>query len=348
MKNLSRGIVDAIILEYGHEEFLRRLSNPFFFQSFGCILGFDWHSSGVTTTLCGALKEALTPEEHGIAVCGGKGRVSRKTPEEITKKGESLSLNTSEIDRLVYASRISAKVDNAVLQDNYNLYQHTFIFTEKGEWCVIQQGMNPKNRYARRYHWLSDNVKSFIEEPHSAVCCDSKGIALDMTAKKSEAARKISLDVVKDGPERIKNYVLNEQKSLTHFLEERQLTLSPVHQIRKIDMSKRGWTSLKKAYEIQPQSYEELVSITGIGPKIIRTLALLAEVIYGEEPSWEDPVKYSFAHGGKDGIPYPVDRELMDKSIEVLRTGVEEAKLNQKEKLNALKRLSNFIKFAGT
>jgi len=319
MKNLSGAITKIIIYEYGQDELLRRLSDPFWFQAFGCVLGFDWHSSGLTTTVCGALKEAINEEEFGIAICGGKGKASRKSPEEIIIKGEKLGLSDNNLSELIYASRMSAKVDNTCVQDGYQLYHHIFIFTERGEWSVIQQGMNNANNYARRYHWLSDNVKSFVEEPELIIGRKEEDV-LNMVAKESREAQKTSVDIVKG----------------TKFL-----SLPQQHEIR--ELTSRTITSLRQAYEIQPENYEELISIRGIGPQAVRALALISQLVYGAEPSWQDPVKFSFAHGGKDGVPYPVDRKTMDKNIDLLRVAVENAKIGEKEKLHAIRRLNDFI-----
>ena len=344
MVKLSKAITIVIVNEYGQKEFLKRLSDPFWFQAFGCVLGFDWHSSGLTTTVLGALKEGMKENDFGIGVCGGKGKTSRKTLEEIEKMGDRFSLSDKKINELKYSSKMSAKIDNTALQDGYNLYHHSFIFTERGYWCVIQQGLNPQNQYARRYHWLSDDIKSFVDEPHKAICCDKKekGV-LNMVAKESEEARRISVDLVKENPEKI-NKFFNNQTCLQEFFGHRikKLHMPSSHFI--INMKKINLVTLQKAYEIQPKNYEELLSIKGMGPKTIRALALISDLIYGEPPSWEDPVKFSFSHGGKDGIPYPVDKKTYDKSIEILERGIEEAKLGKKEKLNAIKRLENFIK----
>lgn len=340
MRKLARAITDVIIYEYGQEEFLKRISDPYWFQAFGCALSFDWHSSGLTTTITGALKEALNPQEHGIAVCGGKGITSRKAPSEIEEFGNSFSLSSKTIEELIYASRMSAKVDNSCVQDGYQLYHHCFFLTEKGEWAVVQQGMNED--YARRYHWISEGIENFIDEPHTGICCDRiENKVLDMTAKDSEETRKISLDLVKDNPIHLENFFkknINQQKLISEF------TMPTHHPILDIDIGKNGMKVLQKAYEIQPESYEELVSLRGIGPKKIRALALISDLIYGAEPSWKDPVKFSFTHGGKDGFPYPVDRKTYDNSIRILKDAVEQAKLERNEKLYAIRRLQEFLK----
>lgn len=341
MVKLAGGITETIVLEYGQDEFLRRLSDPYWFQAFSCVLGFDWHSSGTTTTATGALKEAVNPEAAGIAFAGGKGKASRKTPSEILSLGEKFSLSTKQIERMQYSSKMSAKIDSACVQDSYNLYHHFFVFTEKGKWSVIQQGMNPLNKYARRYHWLSENVQSFVEEPHAGIACDSKGESvLDMTARKSGETRKASVDIVKDT--RDFSRFASRQSLLGDFFGQgpKVLNMPRTHFI--LDMRKRDIETLNKASEIQPENYEKLIGMQGVGPKTVRSLALISEVIYGKPPSWEDPVKFSFALGGKDGIPYPVDKPTYDKSIEILRVGIEQARLGQKERLGAIRRLNGF------
>lgn len=328
MVKLSREISQAIILEYSGEEFLERLSNPFFFQALGCVLGFDWHSSGLTTTTCGALKEALNKKNLGVKLAGGKGVASKRAPEEIKSMAEA------NIDSLVYAFKLSAKVDNTLVQDGFQLYHHIIAFSEDGAWAVVQQGLNPDSGYARRYHWLSTKtakLEDYVEEPHQAICCDTRNKTLDLTSKLSRETREVSLDLVKDNPEHLERY-FSRQTTLLDF------NLPRSHKIP--EMNKRNLKTLRQAYEIQPKNYEELVSIEGVGPKTVRSLALISKLIYGAGPSWEDPAKFSFAHGGKDGIPYPVDRPLMDESTHILRRAVEDARIGEKVKLNALKRLS--------
>ncbi|MEM5883084.1 MAG: DUF763 domain-containing protein [Candidatus Aenigmatarchaeota archaeon] len=344
MKRLGKQIATLIIKEYDKEELLRRISNPFWFQAFGCVIGHDWHSSGVTTTVCAVLKSVLEPGEFGLGIAGGKGKASRKTPEEIEKIGQDLSLSSKKIEELKYASRMSAKVDNTAIQCNYPLYHHTFFFTEKF-WVVVQQGMNTENNTARRYHWISENLKSFVEEPHSAICCDVKEEnVLDMTAKQSEEARKISLDLVKEGPKRIKNDLLalrpTYQKSLKEFLHLKKRDFV----VRTLKMPKNvNWEALNQAYEFQPKNYEELLGIRGIGPSTVRGLALVSEIIYGSPPSWKDPVKYSYAYGGKDGVPKPIEKKAMDESIKFLEEILKETEIKKKEKLEALKRLKSLV-----
>ncbi|RZN55520.1 MAG: DUF763 domain-containing protein [Candidatus Methanomethylicota archaeon] len=330
MKALAQSITTIIINEYGRKEFLRRISNPYWFQAFGCVLGFDWHSSGLTTVVTGVLKSSINYEETGIAICGGKGIKSRATPEEITTIGEKLGLSTSRISKLIYASKICAKVDNTAIQAGYQLYHHVFILSEDGEWAIVQQGMNPKNKLARRYHWLSENINSFVVEPHKGIIGYKEDKVLNMIAKESEGCRKVSVDIVKE--KSLGKYIVevkSGQKSILEYTNSNILVM-PWH---------INWKALEKAYNIQPKNYEELLAIEGIGPATIRGLALVSDIIYGEPPSWKDPVKYSFAFGGKDGVPFPILRKEMDEAIEFLKIAIEQAKINEKERLNALKRL---------
>ncbi|MBP1946935.1 DUF763 domain-containing protein [Methanobacterium petrolearium] len=348
MVKLAGAITEAVIYEYGANEFLYRISDPHWFQAFSCVLGFDWHSSGTTTTTCGALKTSINPEKHGILIAGGKGRTSRQTPREIQGAGELFSLSEKKLDGLVYSSKISAKIDNSCIQDGYQLYHHVFFLTEKGKWAVVQQGMNESTKYARRYHWLSDSVENYINEPHTGICCDlQEKKSLDMTSDLSYDSRQTSLDLVLDNPEHLKKYFQKKpqieikQTNLDIFCPE--LTLPRHHPVLDTDLSCREFEVLKKAWELQPESYEELVSLKGMGPKKIRALALISDLVYGDQPSWDDPVKYSFTHGGKDGFPYPVDREVYDHSIRTLKDALEQARLEKKDRYQAIKRLENLI-----
>ncbi|MEM2320458.1 MAG: DUF763 domain-containing protein [Candidatus Bathyarchaeia archaeon] len=349
MIELAKEIVTIIIDEYGREEFLRRISEPHWFQAFGCVLGYDWHSSGLTTVVTGALKTALKEANLGVAICGGKGKASRETLLEITTVGEIFNLSTSKISDLQYASRMSAKVDNTAIQAGYQLYHHAFFVTEDGKWAVIQQGMNVNDRTARRYHWLSDHVENFVVEPHSAIVGDvRRPLALDMTAKESEECRKTSVDLAKERPQRVTRLLDMIRPSYQRSLKEWIPEAAPkeekeyVAEFLKMPLS-INWKALKRAYEIQPKNYEELLGIRGIGPLTVRGLALVAEIIYGSKPSWRDPVKYSFAYGGKDGVPYPVNRRAMDESIRILREAVERANLGDKERLEMLQKLRRFV-----
>ena len=348
MIKLANCIVAVILEEYGHDAFLKRLSDPYWFQALGCVLGYDWHSSGVTTVLTGVLKSAIDPSEFGLAVCGGKGRASKRTPSEIGSAGETLGLSSNNIDKLKYASRMSAKIDNSALQDGYQLYHHAFFLTEDGCWAVIQQGMNADNRTARRYHWFSEHLRNFVVEPHSAIISEDRSLfALNMTAQESEGCRKVSVDIVKENPKKLaRNLSLlrrTSQRMLDEWMPNDEKTEILPSQ-RFLSMPIRiNWKAVRRAYEFQPRNYEELLSIKGIGPSTVRGLALISELIYGEEPSWKDPVKYSFAYGGKDGVPFPVDRKAMDESIEILKEAIKNAKMEKREKLRSLQKLRNLV-----
>ena len=344
MVKLSKAVAEVIIDEYGTQELLRRLADPFFFQSLSCALGYDWHSSGTTTVTCAALREALSVEEHGVAVAGGKGRASMRVPEDVVRKGVEMGLGDGVIERLVYTSRMSAKVDNAVLQDGYTLYHHTIVFDEHGRWVVVQQGMNPEDKYARRYHWCWERLESFVVEPHRAIVCDRRmPVALNMTDRASEGCRRASRDLVMDGPRRLarmlKSFRPAWQRSLSEWdpnVRDAGLRMEVLRMPRRVN-----WDAVKRAYELQPRSYEELVAVRGLGPSTVRALALLSQLIYGEPPSWRDPVKYSFTVGGKDGVPYPVRRDVYDSVIQFLRDAIQRAEVGDREKLRALRRLSS-------
>jgi len=342
MQKLAKEMVTIMVDEYGLDTFLRRVSDPFWFQALGCVLGYDWHSSGVTTVLTGVLKSAVNQMELGLTICGGKGKTSRKTPAEIDQLGDKYGFSSSKLDSLLYASRMSAKVDTTAVQAGYPLYHHAFFVTEKGEWTVVQQGINAKDKSARRYHWLSENVKDFVVEPHDAVVGDMKrDVVLDMTARESEGCRKTSTDIAKEEPKKLRNMLLSirpvHQKSLQEWIPA---PLGKEYAIDAFSLPRSlNWNAVKRAYDFQPKNYEELIGIRGIGPATVRALALVSELVYGEKPCWEDPVKYSFCVGGKDGVPYPVDRATYDETIEILGNAVKQAKVGEKERLNAVKRL---------
>jgi len=335
MVKLAREILYILCLEYGRKEVLHRISDPFWFQALGCVLGFDWHSSGITTTVCGAIKEALKDvgKELGIFAVGGKGKTAIKTPIELDRIGNFFSLN---VFPLIYASRLTAKVDNVALQDGYQLYHHSLFFTIEGQWCVVQQGMNPMLKYARRYHWLGERVKSFVCEPHYAICAEKKeAFVLNLVAKRSEATRQNSVVLSQENPEKI--YKQWEKISV--------LKLPSRHYLLTKDINpQRLKTNLIKVYHTSPKDFETLLSIKGVGPKTIRALALISEIIYGAKPSFKDPARFAFAHGGKDGHPYPVNRKIYDQSIEILKEAVNLSKIGYSEKIKALKRLHNFYR----
>ncbi|MEM2282137.1 MAG: DUF763 domain-containing protein [Candidatus Hadarchaeales archaeon] len=343
MKRLGGAITKVIVDQFGRKEFLRRMADPFFFQSLGCALGYDWHSSGLTTVTLGALKEGIDPS-LGIAVCGGKGKVSKRTPEEIEKAAELFSLSEQKMEKLKYASRMAAKVDNACLQDGYQLYHHCFILSEDGEWVVVQQGMH--ECWARRYHWISEGLESFVEEPHSGIAGERREeVVLDMTARASEGAREKSLELVREDPRNLRSYAREAgQKTLDEYLKRNpqvKLIMPAAHGIERL--TEQTMAALQKAHELNPKDYEELIAIRGVGPKTVRALALLSDLIFGKPPSWRDPVKYSFTVGGKDGVPFPVDKRHYDEVIEFLQLTIEEAATDREEKLHALKRLARYM-----
>lgn len=340
MVELSGAISEIIIDEMGQKEFLNRISNPYWFQAFSCVLGFDWHSSGTTTTTLGALKRSLDIEKHGIYLTGGKGAKSRKTPNGIKHAGDVFNLKSDLIEDMVKTSKLTAKIDNSCIQDNYTLYQHNFFISENGDWAVVQQGLNPENKYARRYHWMGGGFTEFLEDPHTGISCDVKNPkTLNMTGKESKEAQKISVDLINDNPYHLRQYFKRKdnQTLLTDF------KMPTHHPVLNTDLTDKEFEVLKAAWEIQPEKYEDLILLNGIGPKKIRALALISDLVYGEPASWEDPVKYSFTHGGKDGFPYPVDKEVYDNSINTLKEAVEEAKIKKDDKIKAIKRLDDFL-----
>jgi hypothetical protein len=348
MRGLAREIANIIIDEYGTAKFIARLSDPYWFQALGCVLAYDWHSSGVTTVVTGVLKTALTPQEHGVAVCGGKGKTSRKTPSDIQAAGEKWGFPQETIDDLPSTSRMTAKVDNTAIQAGYQLYHHALLVTREGKWAVIQQGMSDQDRSARRYHWLSEHTHDFVVEPHQAIACNVKREkALNMVAHASEEARKASVDLAKEPPKKLMRLIQSTCKSPNQASLQTWLPKSDDPWIQTqttLNMPRNiNWDTLSRLYEFQPSNYEEFLSVKGVGPATVRGLALVAELVYGAAPSWEDPVKFSFAYGGKDGVPFPVDRKAMDESIEILKKSVEEAKIGENDKLRSLQNLRRFV-----
>ena len=343
MVKLARGITIHVSAEFGPEEMLRRLSDPFWFQAFGCVLGFDWHSSGVTTTVTGAVKEGIRGLEQdlGFFAGGGKGAVSRKTPAEIETACDRLSIDARP---LVYASRMSAKVDSAAVQDGYQLYHHAFFFTPSGAWCVVQQGMNDDNGMARRYHWLSTKVESYVNEPHAAVCAEAE--APVPSTRSGVAGRTLNLVASESAPVRSSSAELSRQKPevvLSAIRELPVLTMPRRHAVLVHDVNPAYLQKiLLKTYERAPEDFETLLGMEGVGGRTLRALALVSEIIYGTPASTKDPARFSFAHGGKDGFPYPVDTGTYDKTVEVLRAAVTKAGIDRSERVAALKRLVRF------
>ena len=326
MKTLGTLIIESLIINYGRKEVLMRLSDPLWFQSLGSVLGMDWHSSGITTSVMYALKRGLNERarELGIVVCGGRGKYSRKTPEELMFLANATGLDG---DNLVRSSKLCAKVDNTAVQDGFQLYQHNFILTKEGDWAVVQQGMNVGEKKARRYHWCSPDLKSFVEEPHSAVVGENRGVILNLTDKKAASARDGILELSKENPDKM----LKEIKSVV--MPER-------HYLRPEDVNlKRLGGVLVTAYESAPTDFEGLLLTPGLGPRTLQSLTLVSEVIHGTPSRFSDPARFSFAHGGKDGHPFPVPLKIYDESIRVLQDSIEKARLGYKDKSECLKRL---------
>jgi len=358
MVKLGQEMTRVLVAEYGPDEFIRRIADPVWFQSLGTVLAFDWNASGLTTTLTAALKEAIRGQEQdlGIFICGGKGKTSRKTPEQIEAWGEKLNLPLEQVNNLVYNSRMSAKVDSALIQDGFNIYHHTFFFSRNGSWSVVQQGMNQINQTARRYHWFSDNIQDLVNEPHSGIATQTKvDSPLNLTAEKSRGTREISLELVDGGYRTIMKdiQILRKHSSTLSKMialkkDQEQLTLLELantefhyHPVADEDFSKSRYLEkiLAQVCDSKPSSYENLLSLEGVGPKTIRALSLVSEIIYGAEPSYEDPARYSFAHGGKDGTPFFVDQEIYDNTIRIMREIVNKSRINILEKNKILKRL---------
>ncbi|HYF32037.1 MAG TPA: DUF763 domain-containing protein [Chitinophagaceae bacterium] len=333
MAKLGLAITESIIAEYGKGAILRRLSDPFWFQSFGAVLGMDWHSSGITTSVLGALKRAINPhaKELGIYICGGKGKFSRETPAELVRIGERTGLDAN---HLVRCSKLSAKVDNTAIQDGFQLYLHCFILSSEGEWTVVQQGMRERSATARRYHWHSPNLISFVEEPHTGICGLNQGQILNMVAREAIPAQQGILQITKEHPARMLG-------------EVQQLILPHHHDVRSKDVDlKRLGTVLWLAHDKQPRDFEELLLLEGVGPRTLQSLALVSEVIHGTPSRFKDPARFSFAHGGKDGHPFPVPTKVYDETISTLQTAVEKARIGQSDKQQAIKALTQLAQRA--
>jgi hypothetical protein len=359
MVKLGREMVRVLVAEQGPDEFIRRIADPVWFQSLGTVLAFDWNASGLTTILTAALKEAIRHEEKdlGLFICGGKGKTSRKTPDEIVGWAETLSLPDGSAGNLVYNSRMAAKVDNSLIQDGYQIYHHAFFFSRNGAWAVVQQGMNEADASARRYHWFSENARDLICEPHSGIVAPAKiEHTLNLTARDSESSRQLSVELVDAGYNPVMKDIeilrahaspLSRMVSMRHkgeqltflHLENKEFTDHPVLQE---DFSKSRYLEkiLHLLCDTRPKTYEQLIATEGVGPKTVRALSLVGEVIYGAKPSYEDPARYSFAHGGKDATPYPVDRATYDQTIATLAEAVRHSRMNPVDKDKALHRLT--------
>ncbi|AZA49680.1 DUF763 domain-containing protein [Chryseobacterium carnipullorum] len=330
MSALGLSIIEVILMDYGKDEVLRRLADPFWFQSFGAVMGMDWHSSGITTSVMGALKRSINPNSQslGLYICGGKGKFSRETPSELLQIADKTGLNGHE---LVRASKLSAKVDNTAIQDGYQLYLHNFILADNGSWSVVQQGMHESDGTARRYHWHSGNIKSFIEEPHTGINGVSRGKILNLTDAEASGNRKGILDI-------------SHTDSIDVMKDFSRLILPAHHDVQASDVDlKRLGALLYLTREQQPQNFEDLLMLEGVGPRTMQSLALVSEVIHGAPSRFADPARFSFAHGGKDGHPFPVPTKTYDESISILRKGIEKSKLGNSDKLNTLNKLHQIV-----
>lgn len=326
MSLLGGAIVEAIVMEYGRSALLRRLSDPFWFQSLGCVLGMDWHSSGITTSVMNALKKAVNKrsEELGVYICGGRGKSSRQTPSELLAIADKTGLDG---EALVHHSKLSAKVDNTAVQDGFQLYLHSFVVTAEGEWAVIQQGMNGESRMARRYHWLSSQLGSFTAEPHTGVCGINQGLILNLTHRDACPTKNGILELTRERPDAI--------------LREAALIMPRRHEVQAADVNpKRLGAALILAHEQGVQDIESLLLLQGVGPRTLQSLTLVSEVIYGTPSRFSDPARFSFAHGGKDGHPFPVPTKIYDRTIETFESAIRAARLGERDKADALKNLS--------
>ncbi len=380
MVSLGREMTRVLIAEYGSDEFVRRLADPVWFQSLGTVLAFDWNASGLTTILTAALKESIRGQERdlGVFICGGKGKTSRKTPDEITDWGQKLSLSGEKTENLVYNSKMSAKVDSSLIQDGYQIYHHSFIFSKNGAWAVVQQGMNIEEQTARRYHWFSDDIKDLIVEPHAGIASQrisTLNNTLNMSSKKSDKNRQISTELVNSNFKTIMKDIEilrrhssdlsqmisfrekgldsrlrgNDREGESDRFEGDKTTLISLsrkefktHPVMAENFGKSKYLEkiLHQLTDEKPENYENLLATKGVGPKTIRALSLVSEIIYGADASYEDPARYSFAHGGKDATPYPVDKETYDKTITTLQEVVRKTRINSLEKEKIYKRLS--------
>jgi hypothetical protein len=331
MTQLGTAISEAIVHSYGPSELLTRLSDPFWFQALGSVMGMDWHSSGITTSVLGALKRGLNPRagELGIYLCGGRGRHSRNTPDELRAVAERASLDP---EALVRTSRLTARIDNNAIADGFQVYLHTFIVSAAGEWAVVQQGMNEASGLARRYHWHSATVRGFTSQPHTGIVGERQGVIMNLVDQAAGAAQQAMLGIVREKPERTLGDI-------------RRLALPARHDVRAedVDMQRLG-AVLAAAYEREFRDFASLLLLEKLGPRTLQSLALVAEVVHGAPSRFSDPARFSFAHGGKDGHPFPVPLKTYGESLEVLRGALERAKVGNTERLDGLKRLDRFVR----
>ncbi len=327
MAKLGLAVAETIVMDFGTDEFIRRLSDPFWFQSLGAVMGMDWHSSGITTSVMGALKRSINPhaKELGIYITGGKGKYSRETPNELIKIGNQTGLNGTE---LVKCSKLAAKVDNTAIQDGYQLYTHNFIVSKSGQWTVVQQGMSAANKTARRYHWHSEGLKSFVNDPHTFIYGQNAGMILNMADKAADPSRNAIMQMADEHP--------NDM-----LAEVNKLVMPNHHDVRaeNVDLKRLG-AVLWLAHEKRPKDFEELLLLEGLGPRTLQSLALVSEVIYGTPARFKDPARFSFAHGGKDGHPFPVPIKVYDDTLKTLQTAIYKAKIGQSEKKDAIRSLT--------
>lgn len=333
MAKLGLAIVETIAMEFSRAEVIAKLANPFWFQSFGAVMGMDWHSSGITTSVLGALKRSVNPhsKELGIYITGGKGKHSLQTPNELLEIGERTGLNGND---LAHFSRLTAKVDNTSIQDGFQLYQHNFIVTATGEWCVVQQGLNNHTQTARRYHWHSENLQSFVNEPHTFIYGENQGKILNLTSSAAASTREKSLIIANEDPQRI-------IKEINH------LSMPGHHDVKMKDVNmKRLGAMLWVAHENKPEDFEQLLLLKGMGPRSLQSLALVSEVIYGTPTRFDDPARFSFAHGGKDGAPFPVPIKVYDETINTLQNAISRAKIGNTDKQDAIRKLHDIARNA--
>lgn len=354
MTKLGTLIIEALVHNYGKQEVLIRLSDPLWFQSFGAVLGMDWHSSGITTSVLSALKRGINPhaKELGICICGGRGKSSRRTPDELRYIADASGLDG---DALIRASKLCAKIDNTAVQDGFQLYLHSFILTDTGAWSVIQQGMNTHTKTARRYHWSSHTLSSFVNTPHTAVTGENQGDILNLTAQEAASVRSHIVDFSREHPTKLLKelrcmqntsiqkdlFADTEETDTLIFAEQKRSLVMPYrHDIRAQDIDlKRLGAVLATAYEYQPQNFETLLLTPGLGARTLQSLTLISEIIYGTPDRFTDPARFSFAHGGKDGHPFPVACKIYDESIQILHDCIEQSRLGYTDKSNCLERL---------
>ena len=353
MTRLGAVITEAVVHHYGRDEMLRRLAHPFWFQSFGAVMGMDWHSSGITTSVIGALKHGLTPSAHelGLHVCGGRGKYSRQTPDELVAIGDRVGFDGSV---LATASRLIAKIDSAAVQDGFQLYLHGFIVTDDGHWVVVQQGMNGERKEARRYHWLSEGLTSFVDEPHAAIAGPRRGEIVNLTDRRAEGSRRTQVELLASlGPDGIvRELSALASRAAEPALPERSsqpvlpfLELPAHHEVRPSDViGRRLYGNLTAAADRGPTDFADLLLTPGVGPRTVRALAMVAEIVHDTPYRFSDPAWFSFAHGGKDGHPFPVPLRVYDETIRVLKSAVQNAKLGREEELDALRQLDQQAK----